>query len=306
MDNITKLHGKIEYNENRVHSERIILTNNCNFNCSYCLQLSRKPDILSEENTIKRISLLELRLSKLDSAKINLFGGEPMINWNSFFKFTEKFKNNEKVSLSTITNGSLLNEDRIKYLSEIKNFGLELSFDGNKECNQWRTIDEEQTFSLLLNKLELLNKYNAKYLIRSSIGKFNLPFLNDSLRLFKSIGVKRVYIQCACYPDNQKLDNEDIQFLISIVDKFKDKDFNVIIFNNDISITNDFKNEIFNYTHQEQRYITQPNGITYSYIEGKPLGIPDFKMYELEYDEDLSYTNIFDMINLNTLEYKKV
>lgn len=306
LNDIELLHGKIIYNNQRVHSERIVLTNNCNFNCKYCFQTQKKHVMLSEENSNKRIKLLDLRLSQVDSVKINLFGGEPTLNWSSFFKFTEKFKDDERCHLSTITNGSLLTEERIKYLSEIHNFELELSFDGNEEGNQWRKINNKDTFYLTLNKIELFNKYNLTYLIRATIGKSNLKFLKDSLNLFKSIGIKIVYIQCMSYPNSQELNIEELQYLMSIVNDFKNDQFEIKVFNNQPVSNDKLKKDILTYNKNEIWYITQPNGITYSYLQGKSLGIPDSKAHQLEYDEDLSYSNVLDMLNLNTLEYKKL
>lgn len=287
------LNNQIKYTGNK-HYERIILTNNCNLKCKYCFQMFKKHDLLNYENLSKRIELLKLRLNNVDNLSINLFGGEPLLNWNGFSLVLEQFKNNNKVHLSTITNGTLLNEERIRYLSEFNNFHLELSIDGNKDSNSWRLLNGKSCFDNLLSNLILFNKFNIMYKIRMTVGKFNISYVLDSLKMFESIGVKTVYIQCISFPESQKMNQDEIDLLLSYKDLFKNMEIKIFGTNKK---TNSYK------TH-DIWYITQPNGVTYSYMQCESLGVIDSKMYQIEYDEDLSSTNIIDILDLNTSRYK--
>ena len=287
------LNNKITYTGNK-HYERIILTNNCNLRCKYCFQTFKKHDLLSYENLSKRIELLNYRLNDIDNLSLNLFGGEPLLNWNGFSFILDEFKNNKKVNLSTITNGTLLNEERIRYLSEFDNFSLDLSMDGNKFGNSWRIIGNENSFDNLLNNLILFNKFNIMYKIRMTVGKFNVMYVLDSLKMFDSIGVKTVYIQCVSFPEQQQLDQNEIDLILSYKDLFSN--MKVEYFGTNCKVQS--------YKQSDRWYITQPNGVTYSYMQCESLGVLDSKMYQISYDEDLSYTNIIDILDLNDLRYK--
>ncbi len=296
-DNMEKYFNK----KLRYHNERIILCNNCNYNCGYCLQLSKKHYIMDSNIAKIRIDMLKNRAKEVDSMNINLFGGEPTLNWEVFEMFLDNFKDIENVKLSTISNGSLVNRERIEKISKFKNFNFNLSMDGNETSNRLRlSKGNEKTSNITANTLDLLKQYNIDFTIRSVVGKFNLDNVRDSILYFKKQEVKTLYLQCESCTNGQKLDEQDLKKLIEIVNELKDEDMKISVFSN----FNTDQKDIKNYRNSKIEYITQANGIVYSYDKFDQIGVPDFKIYELEFEEDLNFTNIIDMLDLNDFRYK--
>ena len=102
----------------------------CNFDCEYCNQASQ-PDSVNGNP-----KLVEKFLEHLDSwligepDKIELWGGEPLVYWKSLkplaIGLRAKFPN---TNLMMITNGSLLDEEKIKFIEEV-DISVGISHDG--------------------------------------------------------------------------------------------------------------------------------------------------------------------------------
>lgn len=308
-----ELHDKIRY-LNDGHSERIILTNNCNLKCKYCYQSAKTHSMLSIENINKRIELLKLRLPLVNILRINLFGGEPLLNWNGFKLICDEFRDQEKIYLSTITNGTLLNKDRINYLKQIQNFSLDISMDGNVMGNKWRIMGDNNSFDILLNNLFMLNSYNMNYTIRITLGKFNYDYIFDSLKMFKELGTTKIIIECIVSPMLQEIEHEQFIKLENFIKEIENDNFKIdISINRKISKHNKIESQNGEYksancTHNKKpntiNYVTQPNGIVYSHDSSKSLGINDKYAFNIQFDQKIENSSILDMINLNTLEYK--
>lgn len=307
MNKLNDLHNQIYYVNNKSHTERLILSHNCNFKCTYCFQNRKIHKLLDMDILEKRIELLNLRLENVDEAIINLFGGEPTLNWNAFKRSVDEFKDRDKILLSTITNGSLLNEERIEYLSDAKNFHVDLSFDGNRDSN-YKRIDFSRcdTFDLALSKLKLLMKYDIHFMIKATLGNFNYDSIFESLIMFKDLGVKSVYLQCIDNPIDLQISEQQMEKLIAFVDTINTKDFKVGLYNSKFSKKEEYKCKVSKIDTHKQWHITQPNGVTYSYIQGYRIGINDYNQHNVDYGYDFSNTNVIDVLNLNTLEYKKL
>lgn len=304
---IYNFHKQIYYVNNKNHTERFILSHECNLKCSYCFQIKKKHQILSIDAIQRRIELLKLRLLDVNWMMVDLFGGEPMLNWNAFTYITEQFKDNKKVYLSTITNGTLLNEDRVKYLSEISNFKLDISFDGNRQSNKFRKdYGGNETFDLVLKNVNLLQKYDINFLMKTTLGNFNFESIFDSLKFLKSIGIKNIYLQCIDNPVSLRINEDQMNELINFIEDIKDDNFDINVYNGFYSKKNEFKDKVEKIDTLRQWNITQPNGITYSYIQGGPVGVRDYEQFNINYNDDLDNTNLLDILDLNNMEYRKI
>ena len=304
---LLNLYNKLYFIDNKFHTERFILSNNCNLRCKYCFETVKEHMLLQDDIIEKRIELLKLRSNDVDEMIVDLFGGEPLLNWNGFTMITEAFKDNKKVNLSTITNGTLLNEERIRYLSELERFKLDLSIDGNLLSNSYRKdLAGQEVFSIVLDRILLLKKYDINFLIKMTIGKFNVEHLYDSLNMFKSMGIKNIYMQCIDYPETFRISPEQMEEVINITNKLKDENFDISINNGFYSKKDEFSNNVRKIDTLKQWNITLPNGTCYSYIQGGAVGVPDYEQFYVKYENDLSDTNLLDVLDLNTLQYRKL
>jgi len=111
-----------------------IVSDACNFNCSYCLQ--KKKNIHMKPSTIKKAvpffySFLE------EKAKIIFYGGEPLLAFDNIkytvSLFQEKDRKGKKnLKFSITTNGSLINDEILDFFN-LHCFFVLLSFDGTQQ-----------------------------------------------------------------------------------------------------------------------------------------------------------------------------
>jgi radical SAM protein with 4Fe4S-binding SPASM domain len=121
-----------------------IITENCNFSCSYCRQIKTKKVISSE--TIRRtLDFFFPSFSK--DFHINFYGGEPLLAFDRIKEAVDlvkekNLKTKKNVQFSMSTNGSLLDAEIIRFL-DLNSFSLLLSYDGvaQKMSRQGRSSD---------------------------------------------------------------------------------------------------------------------------------------------------------------------
>lgn len=91
------------------------LSENCNLKCLHCYQENHKPVQLSYESLVNIYNQFKELLTKLKiKGHINITGGEPLCN-QYFFKILDLIKQDEEIiSFSILSNGTLINEDIAK------------------------------------------------------------------------------------------------------------------------------------------------------------------------------------------------
>ena len=116
-----------------INNLTFIVTDDCNFNCSYCFQEKEKKTI--DNQTIERtVDFFYPYLKNNGDIYINFYGGEPLLAFDkikyALRLFQEKNKNeNKQLKFCLTTNGSLLTEKMLDFFND-NNFDLLLSFDG--------------------------------------------------------------------------------------------------------------------------------------------------------------------------------
>ncbi len=124
---------------------------------------------------------------------INFYGGEPLLCFGLIEKtvsflddLNKKFK--KKVRYSITTNGSLLNEEILQFLSRHK-FLVELSFDGFAQDIQ----REKHSFDNIVSKIhKLLNRHSIKLEINSVFTNETIGSLSESMEFITKLEVPNV------------------------------------------------------------------------------------------------------------------
>jgi sulfatase maturation enzyme AslB (radical SAM superfamily) len=117
----------------RISNLTFIVTDDCNFNCSYCFQKREKKTI--HNATIKTaVDFFYPFLGSDDKIQIGFYGGEPTLAYEQMkhaaLLLQEKNKKeNKNIEFSVTTNGSLLTNEILDFFNRHK-FVLLLSFDG--------------------------------------------------------------------------------------------------------------------------------------------------------------------------------
>lgn len=128
----------MEYNKEKYQqatSMLLNLTDDCNCACTYCF-VEQHPHYMTYEIAIDAVEYFVKHLKKIGKkGSITYFGGEPTLMWDKIIvPLTIYIKDNysDLISLTMTTNGTLLNEERIKFMKDY-NIYPHLSIDGIKE-----------------------------------------------------------------------------------------------------------------------------------------------------------------------------
>ena len=134
----------------------------CNMRCRYCFvdptKISRER--VCEKNMSFEIADQSIRWYKAfrgGAVRISLFGGEPLVNLNMVKRLISKYKEDNEVTFSLVTNGTLLDEELIRFCVA-KKVDLFVSLDGNREQNDLmrKMANGDSSHDLVLEKMNLL------------------------------------------------------------------------------------------------------------------------------------------------------
>lgn len=189
----------------------LVLTRNCNLRCDYCYAGDKVKESMTWE-TAKRS--LDFAWEQFPEAQKNLgfFGGEPLLEWELLQRTTDYFDGRgsakgNKPNKTLTTNGSLLNEDRMKWLVD-RNFYLGISLDGNEKSHDLLRHNKngEGSYQSCLPGLELFLKHKAKGAVITVVDPKNLPYLNQGIVDLYSRGVRRLSLNLNIYTPWSRMD----------------------------------------------------------------------------------------------------
>lgn len=135
----------------------IMLGQNCNLNCKYCMQHTlintiQDKSVINDEIFDFVIHHAEKQSQPID---IRFYGGEPLLYLNDIKDIVFKLKE-ANVSFSIITNGKLLSKDIVEFFNNNKFTGCAVSWDG-KNVLKTRHYDVFQQKEDLLLQIKNLN-----------------------------------------------------------------------------------------------------------------------------------------------------
>lgn len=135
------------------------LSENCNLKCLHCYQENHKPVQLSYENLAIIYNQFKELLKKLNmKGHINITGGEPLCNPH-FFKILDLIKKDEEIiSFSILSNGTLINEDIAKKIKSHNPYYVQVSLEGGKKINDY--IRGTGTYEKIGKGIDNLKKYD--------------------------------------------------------------------------------------------------------------------------------------------------
>lgn len=156
-------------------------THRCNLRCKYCFSEKYGYDsAVLDINSLKKY--LFLLAKKYDIINIVWHGGEPLTIPLEYYKEIYKYclSLNVKFLFSLQTNGTLLNEEYVRFFKE-NNTNIGLSFDG---------IDNEKTRGFtkkIIENLKLLNSHDMYPGAVLVVNQTNVDHLIDNYEYFKSL-----------------------------------------------------------------------------------------------------------------------
>jgi len=166
---------------------QVHLTERCNLRCKHCYQENQTSELSLEEWKKFFVYCKELIgewQAQYDieiPLLIKLTGGEPFLR-EDFFDIVE-FLNENDIEPYILTNGTLIDENMIAKLKELKFNGFQISIEGNKITHDG--IRGEGTFTKVKEAVRLLRRENFKVFLKTTISRLNYKNLDDLIDIAK-------------------------------------------------------------------------------------------------------------------------
>jgi len=165
------------------------ITSTCNLQCVHCYMDATAKHV-ENELTLKEIFTFIKELSDCGVRSIHLLGGEPFIHPDILEIIQAILKKGMYCYIST--NGTLLNEELVKDLSNLKRITVDVSLDGvcPRAHDSFRGV--KGTFQRVLNGLALLKEYNISHNVTAVLGKHNFNEIEEIIELALQYEAKRI------------------------------------------------------------------------------------------------------------------
>lgn len=192
----------------------LYLTENCNLRCKYCYEKNKTTNEM-DYNTIKSIIDYEIKQNNLHS-QINFYGGEPLLKKDLIYRTIDYIKHENtktKFTFGLTTNGTLLDEEFLKYIKKNDFTHIAISVDGNKEVQNRNRVmaNGQETFDIVEENAKRALKRLKNLIAMVVVTKNNLQNLADSVEYLIKLGFKIINLQFDYTADWNDMDLERIK-----------------------------------------------------------------------------------------------
>ena len=209
------------------------IIHDCNLRCKYCFadegEYHGARKVMSAEVGKRAIDFVIEKSGPRKNIEVDLFGGEPLMAFDTIKEIVEYAKEQEKLHKKLIrftmtTNATLLNDEIMKYMDE--NMGnIVLSIDGRKSVNdKVRTrIDGSGSYDRILPNIQKMVNMRDKsksYYVRGTFTRGNTDFYED-VKHMADLGFKEISIEPVVLPNEHELSlrEEDLPIIFEQYDK---------------------------------------------------------------------------------------
>ena len=185
MENFTTVYSKPQ-------AVTMLLTNDCNLACSYCFESNKGKDYMSKEMAL---DILKATYNQVDPMAgiftLNMFGGEPLMNWETFKAVCDYvLENNLKIRITATTNLTLLTDEMIDYIDELS-IPVLVSVDGIKEVHDKHRCN---SFDKVIENMKKLIDRDLGYLIeaRMTVAPDTAKYMYESVKMLVDLGINNI------------------------------------------------------------------------------------------------------------------
>ena len=185
MENFTTVYSKPQ-------AVTMLLTNDCNLACSYCFESNKGKDYMPKEMAL---DILKATYNPVDPMAgiftLNMFGGEPLMNWDTFKAVCDYvLENNLKIRITATTNLTLLTDEMIDYIDELS-IPILVSVDGIKEVHDKHRCD---SFDKVIENMKKLIDRDLGYLIeaRMTVAPDTAKYMYESVKMLVDLGINNI------------------------------------------------------------------------------------------------------------------
>lgn len=173
----------------------VMLTNQCNCNCTYCFE-ERRSERMGLE--IAKDTLSFLHRSGSDRVGFTFFGGEPMMEFDRVIvPLVEWSKTafNSPTRFAMTTNGTLLSKERLDFLKE-NNISFMLSMDGSRTAQSGNRPlkDGRNSFDVVMENVPYILKLWPMQSFRETLTQYNADSFFEDMMFFNSIGCANLMV----------------------------------------------------------------------------------------------------------------
>jgi uncharacterized protein len=182
----------------------LIITENCNLKCSYCYVNHENKSCMDKKTINDTFIFIEKMLIEEQDSQINIdiFGGEPLLEWNIVKDILIKIKEinelyDHKIHSMIFTNGTLLNDEILNFCKDLRFCKFSISLDGCKDCHDECRVynDNSGSFDDTFESIKLYSKiYNKKNhdLGKTMISPSNTKYMMDNVKFAIKNNINRV------------------------------------------------------------------------------------------------------------------
>lgn len=169
-------------------SPNLCLTHNCNLNCVYCYQNHDKQHRMSFETAVSSVDwIFRNKPENTTGVEISFIGGEPLLEFDLIKRIVEyieqKYSNENYICYAT-TNGTLLNDERKKWLREHRDkIVLGLSIDGAPRSHNYNRCNSFDLIDIDFFKTTWPNQG-----VKMTISEYSLGHLAENLIFLHKLG----------------------------------------------------------------------------------------------------------------------
>ncbi len=182
------------------------VAHDCNIRCEYCFAAQGNFEgdrlLMPLEVGKRALDFVVSKSGNRRQLEVDLFGGEPLMNWDvckelvDYGRTLEKL-HNKVIRFTLTTNGTLLDDEKIAYINE-NFYNVVLSLDGRKEINDAMrpTINGKGTYEVIVPKFKKLidGRGGKSYYVRGTFTRHNLDFDQDVVHL-ADLGFKETSVE---------------------------------------------------------------------------------------------------------------
>ena len=149
---------------------RVLATNICNYRCVFCHNEGQPMHAYNQMLSFDNLKLVIDALKNTPLKEIQISGGEPFLNPDTF-QMIQYIDKNTDYEIGCATNAFFLDENLIGKLSKTR-IQLNIQFPATTQSD-FNKITKTGNFEILLENLQLLQKHDVKFGLNHCITDFN-------------------------------------------------------------------------------------------------------------------------------------
>lgn len=177
----------------------LFLTQRCNLACSYCY-VGKTSARMAMKVAEQAIRFAFQKTPPSENIDIGFFGGEPLLEFPLLAEITEQIEsdeqyNPERVKLGTVTNGTLLTEEMLRFF-QLHHIALTISCDGPPEIQDIsrRFIDGTASSALVERAIRMAVSILGRVPVNAVYRPETVANLPQTVDYFSSLGVRQIYL----------------------------------------------------------------------------------------------------------------